>query len=226
MLSIAVMAALAAVGFARGASATVSVDLVWQDTGNSTLTISANDPGATCNLTGFNGGPVAGRCMDVIVTITGDTLVSIGTSVTFNSASGLDFSQGWQWWGTSWVQGGKTATMVPLGSHSAYEFIPNSVVSDFNGVIAPPAGPPSLPAGTYKVGTIVWNTSGVTSSSVLSAFISALDGFANGALVDITTLVNLGTASLNVTVVPEPGTASLLGLGLVGLIVAGRRNRK
>ena len=29
----------------------------------------------------------------------------------------------------------------------------------------------------------------------------------------------------NVTVIPEPGTALLMGLGLVGLGVAGRRNR-
>jgi hypothetical protein len=38
--------------------------------------------------------------------------------------------------------------------------------------------------------------------------------------------MNFGTASVNGIVIPEPGTVSLLGLGLVGLVVAGRRARR
>jgi hypothetical protein len=45
----------------------------------------------------------------------------------------------------------------------------------------------------------------------------------DGTFVDIAGVSNLGT--FTVTAIPEPTTASLLGLGLLGLTVAGRRRK-
>jgi hypothetical protein len=104
-------------------------------------------------------------------------------------------------------------------------FIDNAAkkVYAFDGLIAPPLNPPNLPAGTYQIGTVVWNLTGATSNTNISSIIQfGIDGFGVGGS-DITGTVSLGGATINV--VPEPGTASLLGLGLIGLIMAGRRNR-
>jgi len=79
-----------------------------------------------------------------------------------------------------------------------------------------------VPAGTYQLGTIVWSAGSVGTTNISSVITSGLDGFLEPGNVLPTTL-NLNTAIINV--VPEPGTASLLGLGLVGLILAGRRKR-
>jgi hypothetical protein len=223
MLSAALMMALATVGFTRGASAGVTIDLVWRDTSTAGLTITAGDAGATCTLTGANGGVVPGRCMDVYMILTGDTLTGFGVSVAYPPVIGLTMNDGWQWFGTTFVdpQTGKTATFAPVTSHAMTAG--GGVVTDMNGIVAPPNGPPSLPPGTYKIGTIVWDASGVSAGShILSAFLTLSDGFANGAHVLITPILH--NAVLDV--IPEPGTASLLGLGLVGLIVAGRRGRK
>jgi hypothetical protein len=227
MLSVAFIMALAAVGFTRGASAGVTVDLIWQDTGTPTLTIPSGDAGPGCTLGGPNSGansPTSGRCLDIIVTVVGDRLTGLGQSVGYSPLTGLSFTEGWQWFGTTFTdpQTGKTATFSPVTAHTLQNL--GAVITDINGIVAPPNGPPSLPAGTYKIGTIVWNTTGATTSSILTAFITGADGYANGAHVLLTPILN--SAFLNVTVVPEPGTASLLGLGLVGLIVAGRRSRK
>jgi hypothetical protein len=129
---------------------------------------------------------------------------------------------------------------IGVGKASAFLAFPNPSVGInnisgtaglFTGAVnqVPPGdGVTGLPAGTYLVGTIVFDTSNVdTRINPLAGIIQAgLDGFVdlnNQTITDVA----FGDGLLVATyIVPEPGTASLLGLGLLGLIVAGRRNRK
>jgi threonine dehydrogenase-like Zn-dependent dehydrogenase len=46
---------------------------------------------------------------------------------------------------------------------------------------------------------------------------------AYGNIIDVSSTVVQGSAVLNI--IPEPGTAALLGLGFVGLVLAARRRR-
>jgi hypothetical protein len=87
----------------------------------------------------------------------------------------------------------------------------------------PPAG--GAFAGGYQVGTVVWQVNpGVQSDGVdiLSGlFNPGVDGFVGIAFDPIDHLVLFRTATVNL--VPEPGTASLVGLGLVCLVALRRR---
>jgi hypothetical protein len=100
----------------------------------------------------------------------------------------------------------------------------------FFGCHGPVARPDlAVDPGTYRLGTIVWGTSSTTAGdTTIQAFIDNIDGVIavrDGELVDITGEASVVLNGALLRIVPESGTAALLGLGLVGLALTARRRR-
>jgi hypothetical protein len=234
MFSVALMMTLAcALGLAQNAKAGVTFDIVFQDaTGPSGLTIQPGDAAAPgCAFGGFAGGSVAtGRCMDVILTTT-DTLIGLGVSVTYDQDNALALAGMYEWIGVGVVfnmLGVPTKFCTPPGGLADNPLGTGGTIQSFDCIVPPPNLTTTMVAGTYRIGTIIWDTSGTTvGTETIAAYIDGLvDGaiaIINGNVVDVSASIVVGSHIL--TIIPEPGTVSLLGLGLVGLILAGRRSR-
>ena len=225
VFSVALMATLACV-FGLSANAGVTVDVIFQDTGTSALDVPITSPtGTGCAFGGYSGGSVStGYCMDVILTSTHDMTV-VSTSVSYDNTNGLAIASMYEWKGPIVSPGRIPTQCVNVGGLVDQ----GGVIESFDCGISFPNNPPVLAAGTYRVGTIIWDaTGGAISSNAISAVINDLfDGV--GAVIN-GNVVFLGSGDIvvnpgSLNIIPEPGTASLLGLGLVGLILAGRRSR-
>jgi hypothetical protein len=220
------MATLAcALGLAQNANAGVTIDVHFQDqTMESGLSVLPGDTAASgCTFTGYYARTVStGRCMDVIVT---STLPTIGWSVRvgYDSDNGLAV-QGFAEWGNLGVAFDKMG--LPTKNCTQFDGVTDNgtEVGKFDCGVPPPNAPPSTAPGTYRIGTIIWDTSGTTvGTEGINVLMTGIGVIINGNIIEYTGMTVLGSHVLNI--IPEPGTASLLGLGLVGLILAGRRSR-
>jgi len=245
VFSVALMAGmLCLVGMTKEANATVTVTMVW---GLCT--------GAGCGATGtdvmtMTSGSGQTLRLDIFLTHDNtDGLKGHGFSLAFDTdlANELNFNTAMaqaEWGGTdvnphpvnasaySPIAAGVTGTIESTGATAGrintYEsgsltgVLPRTGQAYSNGTFTLTA------PGTYRVGQAFFIANGaVTDGADIFAgiFNTGVDDILNGAggVLPLSGL-SFGTATLNL--IPEPGTVSLLGLGLVGLVLAGRRSRR
>jgi hypothetical protein len=199
--------------------------------------------GATIDLlfVGVNGGAIApsdtvtvsaGDQLTMAAVMTNDQTLTIAVfsmNYDLDGDNELDVVAQFQWGGVPIAKAG-TDFFSPIGAFSPTTA---TFVGSFQGATTNFGGPRLLPvaggafAGGYQMGTVIWkvgagvNNDGVDIISGLVNF--GVDFFADAQFNDINNELLFHGATVNF--VPEPGTASLLGLGLVGLLLVGRRSR-
>ena len=211
-------------GLGQDARAGVTVDVLFQDGTGSALTIPEGDVGPGCSFGGYLSGSVStGRCMDVILTSTYE-MVRLSTSVSYDSDNGLAVGSMYEWTGFTSNRSG-AVVCDPSGGPTDN----GGEINSFDCVLPPPNNPPLMYAGTYRIGTIIWDTSGTTvGTEAIAAYINDLfdgvDVAIDGNIVPLLSAdIVVGSAVL--TIIPEPSTAALLGLGFMGLVLTERRRR-
>ncbi|MCH7645126.1 MAG: PEP-CTERM sorting domain-containing protein [Myxococcales bacterium] len=194
------LVALAGVAGSAGASATI--DLLWAVSGTSTTSVLASSTGIVLNVVLVAG---AGGSRGAGVSVDYTTLVADFSIAGFSSTPGGD---------------------LPLSFGSTSDTL--SRIENLNSAAIPPGLGDGLTAGqSHILGTITFDSIGPGGSFTL---LSDANGFTDdvlnlaGAVITGTTTFNSST--MNVSPVPEPGTLSLLGMGLGGLYVVGRRSRR
>lgn len=215
-------------GMASDAAATVTFSLVWQTTTGAGVTGgSAIDaaPGDVLTLG--------------LVMTNEQTLGSHAVSLMFDTDLGNELNLynpngGANWSGTTYGTSTMTSTYAPIapigsGGLTVYEStsaIPGRIHS-FHSILEI-WGPPFLPTGTYLVGTarFVANTVTADGADVFAGlFNPGIDGVFDEIGFELpTNALVFGSASVNP--IPEPDTAALVGLGLVGIVVVARRRAR
>jgi hypothetical protein len=198
--------------------------------------------GATVDLlfVGRNGGAIAPT--DSVFALPGDTLTMVvllhndealtaawfSLNYDVDGDDELDVVSAFQWRGLAIHKSGTDffapgfSTVEPFRSTATF-------VGSFQGITRNFWGPRTLPpsggafAGGYQMGTVVWKVNpGVNDdgADVVSGLFNFGYDFFRGA-----EFGDVGVDFNPATVIPEPGTASLLGLGIVGLVLLWRGRR-
>lgn len=207
-------------GFVRDAKAGSTVDILFVGINGGAIT-----PTNTVTAT-------AGDLLTMALLMTTDqslTIAVFSLNYDVDGDNELDVVDRFQWGGVAIVKAG-TDFFAPVG---AFNVTTNTTVGSFQGATTNLGLPRLLPpntsgafAGGYQMGTVIWKVNaGVNSdgADIVSGLLSkGIDGWYDSGF---NAVPDLQFNSATVNFVPEPGTASLLGLGLVGLMLVGRRSR-
>jgi hypothetical protein len=199
---------IAITGFAGSSSASATIDLIWANSGTATTSVLASDTGIV---------------LQVILTAGPAGSTGAGVSVDYTNLLGEASVTGFA--STPCVN--PCSLPSTLGSTSDT----GSRIENINSAAIIFAGfGTGLSAGeSHQLGTITFAGLGGVGGAL--TLISDANGASDAILDlignDITAGSTFNTATMNVAPVPEPGTLSLLGMGLGGLYMVGRRsNRK
>jgi hypothetical protein len=135
----------------------------------------------------------------------------------------LDVVSAFSWGGVFISMSDRFQPFTPLDPPTA------NFVGSFQGAttnIALPRTLPNSPAGGYQMGTVTWQVTANAENDgvdIISGILNfGIDSINDATFNDMAARTLFRGASVTI---PEPATASLLGLGLIGLALAGRRSR-
>ena len=188
---------VALAGFAGSANASATIDLLWNATGTNTISSVTTSSNIVLEVWLTAG---ANGSVGGGLSIDYTALVTDFDIVTYQS-----------------IQGGP----LPLGFGAATDS--GTQINNINATVFSPPPTGLIAFETYLMGTVTFHSvTGAIGSFQIDVVLVGTDGIADGSFVPIAPTFNSAFA-----VVPEPGTLSLLGMGLGGLYAVGRRsNRK
>ena len=201
-------------GYVRDAHAGATVDLLF-------VSLNGASIAPTNSLTGLK----ASDTFVMHAVMTNDqTLTAAVFSINYDlgGTNSLDVVSAFQWAGQAVNKAGtnKIAPLVPLSP------VTPTQIGSFQGITNNFSLPAVLPPGSYQMGTVTWHAVAAGDINITSFILAGIDGFGDGAFNNIDSSVLLRSASVSINAIPEPATASLLGLGLVGLLLVGRRRSR
>jgi len=241
VFSVGLMAAMIAmVGMTRDASATVTISLRWE-----TCTSCVGFVAGASNTITANAGTQTARLGIFLSHDDLDEVQIYNFSLAYDQDLANELNVNTlvmntsEWAGTDVDPSGMTDLFAPLGGLAFTESgvvagaVQNIDSASLGGNLPGQGLPYSAgtfvgvaPLTPYRVGFVTFIINGAVTDGVdiISGDLFGPDGIFDGLGNDIVGQTTYDSATVNL--VPEPGTASLLGLGLVGLVLAGRRTRR